>query len=288
MIRPLADGDIAAVASLAQRLLPTMVVTERTIEHMRLSTSWWVAERGGCVVGAGRTGRYGRCWIGVEPSARGKGVGTSLLAVVEERARASGWREAIGWTDDEAGARFAERHGYRETRRKPVSVLRLGSRPLSPATPPDGVAVVPLVELGERLRDLHALAIAAYGDVPGDGLDASQSFEEWLRDDMGLPDLDVRTSTVVLEHDSPVALALVTTDGGARAENEFTGTHPDRRGAGLATLAKLSALNRAERAGVREVWTGNDAENAPMLAINRKLGFRVSHERRGYAKRLAD
>lgn len=287
MIRPLADGDTAAVASIAQRLLPTMVVTERTIEHMRLSTAWWVAERGGRVVGAGRSGRYGRCWVGVEPAARGEGIGTALLGVVEEHARAAGWSEAIAWTDGDAGARFAARHGYRENRRKPVSVLRLDVRALPAAAAPDGVTVVPLVDLAEQLRDLHALAVAAYRDVPGDGLDASQSFEEWLRDDMGLPDLDMRASTVVLERDAPVAFALVTTDGEGRAENEFTGTHPERRGAGLATLAKLTALHRAERAGVREVWTGNDAENAPMLAINRKLGFRVSHERRGHVKAFA-
>jgi hypothetical protein len=34
------------------------------------------------------------------------------------------------------------------------------------------------------------------------------------------------------------------------------------------------------------VWTGNDSENAPMLAVNRTLGYRPSHVRVMHVKRL--
>ena len=56
---------------------------------------------------------------------------------------------------------------------------------------------------------------------------------------------------------------------------EFTGTAPDWRGQGLATLAKLAARELAARAGIRWVGTANDRDNAPMLAVNRRLGSRA-------------
>jgi hypothetical protein len=53
---------------------------------------------------------------------------------------------------------------------------------------------------------------------------------------------------------------------------EFTGTAPAWRGGGLARLAKLAALHQAARAGIRWIGTANDQNNAPMLAVNRRLG----------------
>jgi RimJ/RimL family protein N-acetyltransferase len=205
---------------------------------------------------------------------------------VESALRERGHAEATAWTDDDVGARFAERHGFREARRKPVSVIRLDRTELPPLVIPDGVALVPLVDLADRLRELHELAMLAHSDDPADPLDAEQSFEEWLRDDLGVPDLDYQGSVVAVTDDRPAALAFVASDGHARAENEFTGTHPEYRGRGLATLAKLSTLHWARARGIREIWTGNDSENAPMLAINRKLGYQPAGSRRKHVKPL--
>ncbi len=145
---------------------------------------------------------------------------------------------------------------------------------------------MPLVELADRLRELHELAMLAHRDDPADSLDAEQSFEDWLRDDLGVPDLDYEGSVVAVTDDRLAALAFVASDGVARAENEFTGTHPAYRGRGLATLVKLSTLHWARSRGIREIWTGNDSENAPMLAINRKLGYQPAGSRRKHVKTL--
>jgi GNAT superfamily N-acetyltransferase len=200
--------------------------------------------------------------------------------------RDDGHVEAVVWTDDDDGARFAEHNGFRETRRKPVSVLRLDEAHLPPLDFPSGVRLLPLVDLADRLRELHELAMAAHRDDPADPLDAGQSFEDWLRDDLGVPDLEYQGSVVAVVDDRLVALAFVASDGVARAENELTGTHPDFRGRGLATLVKLSTLHWARARGILEVWTGNDAENAPMLAINAKLGYEPAGVRRKHVKPL--
>jgi GNAT superfamily N-acetyltransferase len=285
-IRGLETRDLASLTELVRELLPTMVVSERGLDHMRKSTAWWVAEEQGEIVATARAGRFGRCWVGVRPGARGRGLGAAMAELVEERLRDSGHAEGVAWTDDDEGARFAERHGFNEVRRKPVSVLRLDGAELPALDVPADVRLVPLVELADRLRELHEVAMAAHADDPADARDSEQSFEDWLRDDLGVPDLDYRGSTVAVVGDRLAALAFVAWDGAARAENEFTGTHPDFRGRGLATLVKLSTLHWARAHGIMEIWTGNDSENAPMLAINAKLGYAPAAARRKHVKTL--
>ena len=286
LIRELETADLPSLTTLVRSLLPTMVVSERGLDHTRKSTRWWVVDEAGELAGAGRAGRFGRCWVGVGPAARNRGIGAALARHVENALRERGHVEATAWTDDDDGARFAEHHGFREARRKPVSVIRLDTTELQPLVLPEGVTLVPLVDLADRLRELHELAMLAHRDDPADPLDSEQSFEEWLRDDLGVPDLDYHGSVVAVIDDRLAALAFVASDGVARAENEFTGTHPDYRGRGLATLAKLSTLHWACARGIREIWTGNDSENAPMLAINRKLGYQPAGVRRKHVKRL--
>jgi GNAT superfamily N-acetyltransferase len=286
LIRELETADLPSLTTLVRSLLPTMVVSERGLDHTRKSTHWWVVEQGGALAAAGRAGRFGRCWVGVGPAARRRGLGAALARHVEIALRERGHAEATAWTDDDEGARFAERHGFREARRKPVSVIALDSTELPPLVVPEGVALMPLVELADRLRELHELAMLAHRDDPADPLDAEQSFEDWLRDDLGVPDLDYEGSVVAVTEDRLAALAFVASDGVARAENEFTGTHPAYRGRGLATLVQLSTLHWARSRGIREIWTGNDSENAPMLAINRKLGYQPAGSRRKHVKTL--
>jgi GNAT superfamily N-acetyltransferase len=57
------------------------------------------------------------------------------------------------------------------------------------------------------------------------------------------------------------------------AYNAFTGVLREYRGRGLAQALKLQTILLAKREGVRYVRTNNDSKNAPMLAVNRKLGY---------------
>jgi GNAT superfamily N-acetyltransferase len=89
------------------------------------------------------------------------------------------------------------------------------------------------------------------------------------------PILDQDCSVVIMHGAVPVALCWLKGDRQlGRYGVEFTGTLPQWRGQGLATLAKLTALHQVARAGIRWVGTANDETNAPMLAVNRRLGHR--------------
>lgn len=57
------------------------------------------------------------------------------------------------------------------------------------------------------------------------------------------------------------------------AYNAFTGVLRDTRGRGLAQALKLQTILLAKKEGARYIRTNNDSHNAPMLAINRKLGY---------------
>ena len=55
--------------------------------------------------------------------------------------------------------------------------------------------------------------------------------------------------------------------------NAGTGVIRAFRGQGLGLLMKRHSLARAAAAGITKVITQNDETNAPMLAINAKLGY---------------
>lgn len=286
LIRPLRDDDVPAVGRLVRALVPSMVVTDDEVRHMRHSTALWVAEVDGEIVGSARAGRVGRAWVGVDHEVRRHGIGTALLEQAEQHLRGAGHPRASGWIDCEHGERFCSARGYQPGRRKPVSVLHLDRVRTEPPAPPSSVQLVPLRDVLDRPDELYAVAMAAYADEPSDAGLVEMRLEEWLRDDLHVPDLTADGSIVALVAGRIASYSLLTVDGRGRAENEFTGTHPDFRGRGLARLCKLAVIDWAHHHRIREIWTGNDEENAPMLAINRRLGYRVVHIRVQYARAL--
>jgi GNAT superfamily N-acetyltransferase len=56
--------------------------------------------------------------------------------------------------------------------------------------------------------------------------------------------------------------------------NMFTGVMPAYRGRRIAQALKLLSTRYAKQSGVDYIRTNNDSENAPMLAINQKLGYK--------------
>lgn len=217
----------------------------------------------------------------VLPAAQRAGVGGALVAAAEERLRAMGAVRAHTWAaDDGVAPDFAERRGYRCLRRARILGLDLATArlPAPPAPLPEGVVLCTPAEVaGEAgdLRPLYEADVECAADEPGAAASVRLPYEVWLRHNWLRPDWDARLSSVVLVDGAVAAYSVAQTDGVDRCWSGMTGTRRAFRGRGLAALAKADSLRRSRAAGYRHAFTGNDAANAAMLGINRRLGYTV-------------
>jgi GNAT superfamily N-acetyltransferase len=295
-IRVATVSDASAIVRLGRVIDRTQLATEESFRMLlaqgaRPDTERLVAELDGTVVAWAPSGRYesgeGWFWIGVGRSHRRRGIGRRLYERIETRFGALGATRIETTPNDEDGRRFLLARDF-----EVANVARnseLDPRTVSPPPqPPEGIRVTALSEAGEHAQELFRLYVEARADVPSATRRARWTFEEWRAETIDSPLIDRDASVVVFEYDEPVALAWLYSDReGRRAEALMAATRRDRRGRGLATLAKAESSYRAARLGITRIVTSNDLDNAPMLAINRKLGFTETAVITSYAKRLA-
>jgi GNAT superfamily N-acetyltransferase len=297
-IRGWRDDDAEAAASLLRAVAPQWLVSPdwlRFYVHSlpeRAKHRVWVAEDGGELVGwaeanlrwtTAETGR-GEVWVGVARAARGSGLGRALYEPLEGHLGAIVVdTEAV----DDNGLRFAERLGFHVVSHDRYSELDPRSA-LPEIEPPPGIRVVPLAEVLDRRSDLHAVYAEAERDMPGEFARDRLDYDEWSAETLASPMLDPELSQVVLDGDTVVSFAFISADReGRRADNEMTGTLGSHRGRGLARLAKIATIRACRDAGIVRITTSNAETNAPMLAINNRLGYRPTLVTTSLEKRLA-
>jgi GNAT superfamily N-acetyltransferase len=285
VIRELVWEDAEAVAQLTLSVNPHRIETAELI-WQRASTAPrearrrdWVAEAGGEIVGhaharfqsAPDTGHF---WIGVCPERRGSGIGSELYATVEAHLRPAGARRLRTWVDgDPAGERFVRRRGFEL--RSVDRVSDVDPRTIELALPELDSSSLRLVPLAETLDRVEALFEACRaGDI-----DLPEDLREWLWDELEHPNLSPEGSFVVLDGDRPVSLGFLTVDPKRRvAYNVLTATFPDFRRRNLALIVKLASARWAAEAGIERLLTENDSENAGVLALNERLGYRPLYD----------
>ncbi|MFI6156961.1 GNAT family N-acetyltransferase [Kitasatospora sp. NPDC051170] len=237
-----------------------------------------------CAVTTGttRTG-VGHAGGSVLPAFRRRGVFTALLAQAERHLAAHGVTELQCWVDDDPGSlAFAAARGFRLGSAAQFSGLDL-TLPLPPAPEtPAGVELRPATEWAEDPYPLYLIDAEASRDEPGEAALDDLGYDEWRGDAWDRPDIDHALTIVAVVDGEPAAMALVQTDGRGAYWSAFTACRREFRGRGLSKLAKRESLRRAVEAGCRRAYTSNDVTNAPMLAINRWLGYeRCAGERMG-------
>ncbi|GMA17260.1 GNAT family N-acetyltransferase [Deinococcus metallilatus] len=293
-VRPFTAADLPAWVALSNLVLERNVPLEAVqAEDARRDPARfsrrWVVEEGGEVRGLAHLYFFPfdppgslHASILVQPEARGQGVGRALWAVLEQAAReagASGLTADVSDTDPQSLA-WAERRSFHQHAHRFASELDLGTFDETPYL--DALARaedqgVTFTDLGgadeatlERYLDFYADRLIETPDLAGHPrwplaqvretlhLDHA-AYPKWLILAVG-PDGEWLGTTAMVRYRE-------------MAYNELTAVHPRARGRGLALPLKLHAIRRAREAGLTFMRTNNHSRNAPMLAVNRRLGF---------------
>lgn len=286
-----ADGIVELGRIVNPSVLSTPASMKALLEAESVpTTERLVGESEGRVVAWAPSGIYesgvGWFWIGVQPEVRGRGIGAAIYDHIEMRLRAEGASRLETAPDNDEGRRFLTTRGFDVSRT--VRLSEIDPRRLSAeAQPPPGVEVVSLREMIDQPETLYELYSQGRADIPSQVPHAQWTLGDWRAATLDHPWLDLDASVVALEHGEPVSLAWLYSDReGHRAETLLATTRRDRRGHGLATLAKIESTRRAATFGITRILTGNDLGNAPMLAINDKLGYTATVVTEFFAKSL--
>ncbi|WP_274556538.1 GNAT family N-acetyltransferase [Streptomyces spiramyceticus] len=291
IVRDLAPSDTDAWVRVRRAALPFMVTTPEQVafelrtahpdKKMRLLT----AEEDGEVIGTAYAGiaydstEPGQSYVTphVHPDRRGRGAGSLMLRAAEEHLAAEGATAVYSWAMDTPESRtFAEKRGYRPTRSAHFQRLDLANGPLPQLQElPAGVELRTAADFLDDPRPMFEADAETTSDEPGDISVDFSDYEDWINHTWNHPLLDRGLSTVVMVDGRVAAFTAAHTDGLTRYASGMTGTLRAFRGRGFAKLAKTASLHRARAAGYTEAFTNNDADNGPMLAVNKWFGYKI-------------
>lgn len=304
IFRSLADGDYAAVARISSLILERPFGETEKREHVReyepdrFDQGWLIAEHpDGGVVGYAwyyqllvsfHPEKYG-IRLAVHPDWQHRGIGRRLMdrtldLIIGRGARRIRARAREDWDRSIA---FLQGYGFAEHARSFESRLRVAQCDLARFAGDTERATqhgVVLTTLHEELRRNPDCLPAVYQlhctldvDGPRDDpeLPAPPSYETFMatsvRSPLALPDAyflakigEMYVGESVLKRNAADPAWL---------HQELTGVIATFRGLGIATALKLNTIEYAQRGGYCQIRTRNSDRNAPMLAINAKLGF---------------
>jgi GNAT superfamily N-acetyltransferase len=223
--------------------------------------------------GSGELARFG---VRVDPRFRRRGIGSELYEQGLAHIRSLGRSRAVTtFVETDEAVSFATARGWREVRAEVFASLdpRMVTEKPDPST-----ALEPVSELDPR--EVHAVDEEATRDMPSFEAIEAIPFEDWRALAWDNPLFTHEGSFGAIVDGRVVALSLIFADAETgRAFSIFTGTLRPYRGRGLARAVKLATVHWAAANGITQLVTTNDETNAPMLAVNRRLGYRPAGRR---------
>lgn len=222
-----------------------------------------------------------------DPDFRRTGAGSFLFEHLLAFAREHGaTRIETKVRDNDAVSRaFAEKRGFAVFRHTFESTLDLSSFDESlfagavEASEAAGIRFFSLADdpSEENLRRFYDLVWKISPDIPGYSFIAPPPYEPWAEQVLKGPNVRQDLLLVAAEGDRWVGFGInISSAVNGSVYNGGTGVDRSCRGRGIALALKLLAIRRARAIGVPYMRTNNDSENAPILALNRKLGYQPS------------
>lgn len=290
---PADEAGVAAYVRIRNAVMPDSPASADRVAWQDATypgdTHLFLAHRGGEAVGAAVAGRihmygpgYPRHWLGlwVMPEARRAGIGSALLAVVSDAARAAGktgFQTMLSEVHEE-GHRVLAARGFVEIDRMRQVGLDLRGLEAPPVVPPPGIALVTLAERPGLVPAVHSVAAETFpGMTTGDEPMDAGTLDEFVAREVERPDIPWDAFQVALDATSGEAVgyaSLVLAAGSTTmAYHAMTAVRPAYRGRGIATALKRATIAWAIGHGLEALETSNDVHNAPMRAVNAALGY---------------
>lgn len=287
-----ADADLERLVAILDSTNPE---SPTSLDEIRWSdatypgTARFLAELDGRAVGAATVGRiyvfppeHPALWaiVGVIPEARRTGIGERLLrevsAVGVSRGKSQLYLRCAA--DRPEAIEFLAHRGFRELERSKTVRLELAGRPAPTVTPPPGIEFTTLAASPELVEGVHAVAIETFPDVPGgDEPMAVGDLAEFRARDVDRPSVPNDAFFVAVDTGtgSVVGYACLLLQPGSTtvAYHDMTAVLRAYRGRGIARELKHATIAWSIENGLTALETGNDEANAPMRAVNARLGY---------------
>lgn len=297
-LRPLAvPDDYPRMVELLNATSPEPTTVERMAERDRTLPAGVIVHREAAIGPDGRMVGYGiaaripseqpgrfKARVLVDPACRRQGAGTLLADAMERFALSLGatWFDSHVRDNAPEDLAFAEKRGYSVREHVFESVLDLATFDESrfagavEKVLTGGIRFVPYAEVKgeEAARRLYDLSRNAMADTPGAEEEVSLPYEMWRQGFLDLATTRLDLILIAMDGDSWAGFTLIVPNPANGAMyNGGTGVAREYRGRGLALALKLLSIRKARELGAPYTRTDNHAKNAPMLAINRKLGY---------------
>jgi mycothiol synthase len=290
-VRPATREDAPAVAELFGSVEEAALGRRSSIDEHVVHSWWqtiafetntWLCEEDGKLV-AGAFAQVeesrGNSAGAVSPRARGRGLGTRLLKLVEERVTEEGAERVHSWTvaADERASELLRRRGYRDVRRFWDMGIELEDELAEPT-----VAIETFRE--EDARAFHAANEEAFEDhweaYP-------EAFETWWTRQQARTNYDPSLWFLIRDGDEVAAIAR----NELRASGGYVGSLGVRRGwrgRGFGRALLLHSFREFRRRGMRRATLGVDAANPTGAThLYESVGMQVDMEAIVWEKALA-
>jgi mycothiol synthase len=247
---------IAAEAEAADGAAPLDEATWRALRHRPDTVSSWGSDDGfALLIG-------GELTLVVRPGARGRGIGSALLAEALPPGPVSAWSHG----DHPAAAALARGHGFERVRSLWV-MRRPTSEPLAEPVVPAGLTIRGYTP--SDADELVRVNAAAFAHHPEQGsMDAAD-----LAERMAEPWFDPAGLLLATEGDRLLGFHWTKQHSPDLGEVYVVGIDPAAQGRGLGKLLTLAGLHHLAGLGVAEVLLYVESDNAPAIAVYSGLGF---------------
>jgi GNAT superfamily N-acetyltransferase len=250
----------------------------------------------GFVHEASTPARHFIVWVVVDPDFRCRGIGAALWDATLDslKKQAATQLEADVLDNDPVGLGFAEQRGFTIHHHDYRSILDLAAFDETPYLPgiaaleAQGIRFCSLADFPdtpEIRRKLYDLNTPNDPNIVGNKLSYTE-FENFV---FGAPWFRREGQLLAVDGDIWVGMAAVSLDPESQnAYNAYTGVQSAYQGRKIALTLKILAVRYARRHNAPTIATDNNSLNAPILAINQKMGYQPQPGKYWLVRRLEE